>query len=295
MKKFVILIPIYNDWKSVFKLLENIDLQIADWDAEVSVLIVNDASTEERPVTELKFKKIKSVRVMNMKQNRGHARCNAAGLKYLTEKEKFDYVIPMDGDGEDRPEELISLFNKSKEKPLKTVTLDRIKRSEGFFFKLLYEGHKILTYVFTGKLVKFGNYSSLPKEDVAKLTKEASIWSSFSGSVTKVISDRVSVPSIRGQRYFGPSQMNLFNLLIHSFSIIAVFRGAVIIRSVLFLFIYLFFVSNNLSVITLFPVLAILIFLLLIFKVSSRENIEELNNSLENIGSIEILSDLDGR
>jgi len=295
MKKFVILIPIYNDWKSVFKLLENIDLQIADWDAEVSVLIVNDASTEERPVTELKFKKIKSVRVMNMKQNRGHARCNAAGLKYLTEKEKFDYVIPMDGDGEDRPEELISLFNKSKEKPLKTVTLDRIKRSEGFFFKLLYEGHKILTYVFTGKLVKFGNYSSLPKEDVAKLTKEASIWSSFSGSVTKVIADRISVPSIRGQRYFGPSQMNLFNLLIHSFSIIAVFRGAVIIRSVLFLFIYLFFVSNNLSVITLFPVLAVFIFLLLILKVSSRENIEELNNSLENIGSIDVLSDLNDR
>ena len=295
MKKFIILIPVYNDWKSVFKLLENIDLQIANWDAEVSVLIVNDASTEERPATELKFKKIKSVRVVNMKQNRGHARCNAAGLKYLTEKEKFDYVIPMDGDGEDRPEELISLFNKSKEKPLKTVTLDRIKRSEGFFFKLLYEGHKILTYVFTGKLVKFGNYSSLPKEDVAKLTKEASIWSSFSGSVTKVISNRVSVPSIKGQRYFGPSQMNLFNLLIHSFSIIAVFRGAVIIRSVLFLFIYLFFVSNSLSVITLFPVLAVLIFLLLIFKVSSRENIEKLNSSLENISSIDVLSDLNSR
>ena len=295
MKKFVILIPIYNDWKSVFKLLENIDLQIADWDAEVSVLIVNDASTEERPATELKFKKIKSVRVVNMKQNRGHARCNAAGLKYLTEKEKFDYVIPMDGDGEDRPEELISLFNKSKEKPLKTVTLDRIKRSEGFFFKLLYEGHKILTYVFTGKLVKFGNYSSLPKEDVAKLTKEASIWSSLSGSVTKVIADRVSVPSIRGQRYFGPSKMNLFNLLIHSFSIIAVFRVAVVIRSILFLFFYLFFVSNNLSVITLFPVLAVFIFLLLILQVSSRENIEELNNSLENIGSIDVLSDLNSR
>ena len=295
MKKFVILIPIYNDWKSVFKLLDNIDLQIADWDAEVSVLIVNDASTEERPATELKFKKIKSVRVVNMKQNRGHARCNAAGLKYLTEKEKFDYVIPMDGDGEDRPEELTSLFNKSKEKPLKTVTLDRIKRSEGFFFKLFYEGHKILTYVFTGKLVKFGNYSSLPKEDVAKLTREASIWSSFSGSVTKVIADRISVPSIRGQRYFGPSQMNLFNLLIHSFSIIAVFKGVVIIRSVLFLFIYLFFVSNNLSVITLFPVLAVFIFLLLIFQVSSRENIEELNSSLQNISSIDVLSDLDSR
>ena len=267
-------------------------MQIKDWDAEVSVLTVNDASTEERPKTEISFKKIKSVRVVNMKQNRGHARCNAAGLKYLTEKENFDYVIVMDGDGEDRPEELTPLFNKSKENPSKTVTLDRIKRSEGPFFKLLYECHKILTYVFTGKLIKFGNYSCLPKADAARLAKEACIWSSFSGSVTKVISDRVSVPSIKGQRYFGPSHMNLFNLLIHSFSIIAVFRGAAIVRSVLFLLIYLFFVSNSLSVITLFPALAVLIFLLSILKVSSRENIEELNNSLENIGSIDVLSDL---
>ena len=45
MKKFIILISIYNDWESVFKLIENIDLQITDWDAVVSILIVNDAST----------------------------------------------------------------------------------------------------------------------------------------------------------------------------------------------------------------------------------------------------------
>ena len=292
MKKFIILIPIYNDWKSVFQLLENIDLQIAKWDAEVLVLIINDGSTEERTVTELSFKNIKTVRVMNMKQNQGHARCNAAGLKYLTEKEDFDYVILMDGDGEDRPEELTSLFNKSKENPLKTVTANRIKRSEGSFFKLLYECHKILTYVFTGKLIKFGNYSCLPKEDAARLVKEACIWSSFSGSVTKIISDRVSVPSIRGKRYFGSSQMNFFKLLVHSFSIIAVFKGSVIVRSVLFLIFYLFFVSSNLSIVTLFPVFIIFIFLFLIFKVSSRENIEALNNSLENIDNIDVLSDL---
>ena len=230
-----------------------------------------------------------------MKQNRGHARCNAAGLKYLTGKEDFDYVILMDGDGEDRPEELTSLFNKSKENPLKTVTANRIKRSEGSFFKLLYECHKILTYVFTGKLIKFGNYSCLPKEDAARLVKEACIWSSFSGSVTKIISDRVSVPSIRGKRYFGPSQMSFFKLFVHSFSIIAVFKGSVIVRSVLFLIFYLFFVSSNLSIVTLFPVFIIFIFLFLIFKVSSRENIEALNNSLENISSIEVLSDFNNR
>ena len=289
MKKFVILIPIYNDWKSLFILLKNIDLQIAHWEAEVSILIVNDASTEIRPETQLVFENIKSVRVVNMKKNRGHARCNAVGLKFLTEKEDFDYIILMDGDGEDRPEELNLLFNKSKEHPLKTITANRIKRSEGPFFKFLYQCHKILTYISTGKLIKFGNYSCLPKAVAVRLTSEASIWSSFSGSVTKVISNRISTPSFRGQRYFGPSKMNFINLVIHSFSIIAVFKKMVVVRSILFSVIYLFFVFDKLSIITLLPVIIILIFLLFILKVSFRENIEELKKSQDNINNIDIL------
>ena len=296
MKKIIILIPVYNDWDSVFKLIQNIDLQISEWkNTLVSILIVNDASTTQRPKLEFFYKNIKSIRVINMKKNRGHARCNAAGLKFLSEKEDFDYVILMDGDGEDRPEELPLLFNKSEENPLKTVTANRIKRSEGFIFRMLYECHKVLTFTFAGKNIKFGNYSCLPREDVAKLIKEASLWSSFSGSVTKVISNHASVPSIRGKRYFGPSQMNFLSLLIHSFSIIAVFKWAVLVRSIIFLIFYLFFISNNLSVITLFPVLAILVFLFFIFKISHRENIEEFRNSLDNIENIDDLSNFSSR
>ena len=297
MKKYVILISIFNDWRSVFKVLQEIDLAISAWNAEVSILIVNDASTENKNSIKLNFKNIKSVRIMNMKKNRGHARCNAAGLKFLTEKENFDYVILMDGDGEDRPEELTLLFNKSKENSSKVVTADRIKRSEDPLFKLLYGCHKILTYIFTGKLIKFGNYVWLPKIFASKLAKEACIWSSFSGSVAKIISDsdRTFISSIKGQRYFGPSKMSFFDLLVHSFSIIAVFKHATIVRSALFLIFYLFFVFSNLSIITLLPVLIILIFLYFILKISSRENIEELNNSLDNIIGIDTLLDSNNR
>ena len=51
----------------------------------------------------------------------------------------------MDGDGEDQPEELVLLYNKSKENPLKTVTANRIKRLEGSLFKFLYEFTKYIT------------------------------------------------------------------------------------------------------------------------------------------------------
>ena len=57
MKKFIILIPLYNDWKSVSKLLKKIDLQIKNWDAEVSVIIVNDASTEKKSGLDSNLKK----------------------------------------------------------------------------------------------------------------------------------------------------------------------------------------------------------------------------------------------
>ena len=134
MKKFAILIPVYNDFKSLFQLLDNINFQIKDWDAEVSVLIVDDASSDLRPKIESNLSNINSISVMNMKNNKGHARCIASGLRFLSEKNELDYVIVMDGDGEDRPEELNLLFNKSKENPLKTITANRIKRSEGFFF-----------------------------------------------------------------------------------------------------------------------------------------------------------------
>ena len=190
MKKYIILISIYNDWESVSRVLQEIDLIISKWDANVSALIVNDASTEKRMLIKSNFNNIKSLRVMNMKKNRGHARCNAAGLKFLTEKENFDYVILMDGDGEDQPKELNLLFKKSKENSSKVITANRVKRSENALFKLLYECHKILTYVFTGKSIKFGNYGCLPREAVTKLIKDPSIWSSYSGSLAKIISNR---------------------------------------------------------------------------------------------------------
>ena len=283
MKKYIILMPVYNDWKSAFKLLQNIDEQIKDWDAEISVLIVNDASTEERLTNELILKNIKSIKVINMEQNRGHARCNAAGLKYISEKENVDYVIPMDADGEDRPEELTLLFNKSKENPDKVITANRIKRAEGLFFKFCYVAHKYLTFIFTGQSIKFGNYTCLPKAAVIQMSESPSTWSSFSGSLAKLFKDRVSIPSIRGSRYFGPSKMSFFNLVKHSLSIIAVFKVTVFIRSFLFLFIYLLLTFQSLSLITSIPLILIFVLLISVIFLSRRENLDQLNSSLNNI------------
>ena len=287
MSKIKVLIPVYNDWQSVFKLIENINLEVSKLEDECSVIIINDASTESRPEVSVYLNNLKSIQIINMKENRGHARCNAAGLKYLNEKEEFDYVIPMDGDGEDRPEELSLLIKKIKDYPDTVVTADRVKRSEGFIFKFCYLAHKYLTFVFTGQTIKYGNYTCLPKSAVNAMVDEPATWSSFSGALAKIAKDRKFIPSERGIRYFGPSKMSFTNLLKHSLSIIAVFKTTLLIRSVLFLITYLFLVIGKISIITLLPVVGVIIMMLSVVILSKRENMSEYNSSLENIESID--------
>ena len=295
MKKIIILIPLFNDWKSVSILLNKIDLQVNNWNSEISILIVNDASTEKRSGLEFNFKKIKLVKILNMKKNTVHQRCIAAGLKYICKNEDFDRVIVMDADGEDRPEELNDFFNKAQENPNMTITGNRFKRSEGIIFKFLYEVHKLLTLIFTGKLIKFGNFSSLPKIHVEQLIQKSYLWNSYSSSIVKTINDRTFIPSIRGLRYVLPSKMNFTALIFHSLAIISVFRNVVIIRSVIFFLLYSLLIYNNISVSTMLPVFCLLVFVFIILKISKRANIEEFNQSLENIGSIDVLDSSNNR
>jgi len=290
MKKFIILIPLFNDWKSVSRLLNEIDLQVNNWKAEISVFIVNDASTEKRSGLKFNFKKIKLVKILNMKKNTGHQRCIAAGLKYICKNEDFHRVIVMDADGEDRPEELNDFFKKAEENPNMTITGNRFKRSESIIFKVLYEVHKLLTLIFTGKLIKFGNFSCLPKVHVEQLIQKSYLWNSYSSSVVKTINDRTFIASTRGSRYVLPSKMNFSALIFHSLSIISVFINLVIIRSILFFVIYLFLIYENISLLTVFPIFCLLVFELVVSKISKRSIMQEFNQYLENIGSIDILN-----
>ena len=287
MNKIKILIPVYNDWQSVFKLLENINSQVSALNDEFSVLIINDGSTENKPEFTVDLSNLKSIQIIKMKKNRGHARCNAAGLKHINEKEDYNYVIPMDGDGEDRPEELSLLIEKIKDYPDTVVTANRVKRSEGFLFKFCYFVHKYLALVFTGQTIKYGNYTCLPKSAVNAMVNEPATWSSFSGSLAKTVKEKKSIPSERGIRYFGPSKMSFFNLLKHSLSIIAVFKVTLLIRSILFLIAYLFLIIGKISIITSMPIVGVIIMMLSVIVLSKRENMTEFNSSLENIESIE--------
>ena len=289
MKKIKILIPVYNDWKAVSKLVDEINNLSIDPEFQISIFIVNDASNHDRPVEEKDLDNINSIKILNMKINQGHTRCIATGLKYIYEKEDFDYVIPMDGDGEDRPEEIKEFLNQIKNSNDRPIVGERIKRSEGLLFQVCYKIHKLITITFTGKTIKFGNFTCLPKSSVEKMINEKATWNSFSGALTKIENDLISAPSIRGNRYFGPSKMNFYNLIKHSLSIISVFRKTFLIRSALFIILYILFIKSSASVITAIPLVFLLIAVYSISNLALRENMEEFDKSLNNINNVDTL------
>ena len=237
MKTYKILIPVFNDWESLLSLLNNINALKINNIAYFKILIIDDCSTEILNKN-IEFESFTDVEVIKNLKNIGHGKSIAYGINYLSKKNDFDYLIVMDGDGEDRPEEVKELILKSFDLPSLTITANRIKRSESAFFKLSYHLHKILTLVLTGHSIKFGNFMCIPKQDLNLIVSNKNLFVSFSGTVSKFIKNKTYIPSIRGVRYHGPTKMTFLKLIRHSLLIMSVFKIEVASRLLVLFLIY---------------------------------------------------------
>ena len=286
MRKFIILIPVYNDWESLSKLINDISIQLKELKNDFfSFIVLNDGSTKSQPNIN-KPENIFSIKILNMKINKGHTTCIAYGIHYILRNEKFDNLILMDGDGEDRPEEVLTLIKKNSENLEKSVIAKRVKRSEGMFFKIMYQIHKLITLIFTGHKINFGNFTFLTKNDLTHLSKEPLLWKSYSASFKKNLKSFTFINSIRGKRFFGPSKMSIFKLILHSLSIIAVFKNQVYLRSVILLIVFSF-LSSIFGLFVLFFQILVIMFSLIIFIVSLNKGINSYEKCDENLNSVE--------
>ncbi len=277
MRNTVIITPVYNDWESFTKLIDEINKTISSFkDISFRLIVINDGSKEKAPPIKLPTQ-IQTIEILNMKINQGHAICLANGIKYALNNYEFDNLILMDADGEDRPEEIFDLINEAKKFKDISIVAKRVKRSEGPIFKMFYFLHKILTFIFTGKLINFGNYSLITKNDAQTIIKDPTIVNSFSGTLKNKITKLGKINCIRGRRYFGPSKMPLFKLIIHSFSIIAVFKMNVFIRSALFI-VLLTYLNPYIGIFS--PILQFLIVLfnIMIYLLSKKSNEKRLED-----------------
>lgn len=313
IKKIHCVTPIYNDWESFSVLMDEIQKVAAALPAyQFRIIAVNDGSVSQ-PEPGFNSTGI-PITLLHLKINIGHQRAIAVGLQYAyNEVDDCDFVIVMDSDGEDRPQDIGALIEKAEQaQGRKIIFAQRKKRQESAFFKLGYFFYKYLFYFLTGQKINFGNFSLIPEKLLGRVVHQNNIWNHYSGGIiqSKIPFDKVLLD--RGKRYKGVSKMNFSGLIIHGLSSIAVYFDFLSLRilryslygiaicfiSVMYILYQKIFTDNAIpgwasSLILIISGIILQLFsvtlIVLLLQLSSRKNISAPNSKiyLEFIESIE--------
>lgn len=231
--KLVIIIPMYNDWKSVFLLIKKIHDEIEKKGYDYEVLVINDGSSDmpDDRFSLNAFRKQISIKVLNLTCNLGHQRSISIGIAHVHNNYEFTHIVVLDGDGEDKPHGINLLIESCQNSTSKEIIFaEREKRTESKGFLLFYFFYKIIFRILTGKKIMGGNFCIIPKELIAHLLALPEIWNHLHSTIVKSKLNSKSIPVERGKRLDGNSKMNFSELFLHGFSSIAVFSEIVFLR-----------------------------------------------------------------
>lgn len=230
--KITILTPVFNDWESCRELMRRTRAMNAE-NKQLSCrfVIVNDGSVDPIPAEFMPADTESEILHLNL--NVGHQRAITLGLCYINEYKPCDYVVVMDADGEDKPEDIPQLIEKAKAEYDKIIFATRQRRYEGFWFRKFYVLYKLIFRLLTGKKINFGNYCAIPYQRLTNIVYISDLWNHFSGGLIRSRIPYTSIPLERGVRYYGSSKMNFISLIIHGLSAISVYTDMLAVRSLI--------------------------------------------------------------
>ena len=291
MNIYTIVLPTYNDWKSLSILLIQIEKYLKNTKNIYKILIIDDNSSEKNKYRLNKNKFFKEIKILRLKNNVGSQKAIATGLKFISkyQKKREDKFIIMDSDGEDDPKkikEIIKFIDKNHK--TKIITMNRTIRKESFFFSILYEIHLLLTFFITLKYIRFGNFSFLNRKVINSLTKKKELWLAYSATLNKFFESKESILAPRRKRISGKSKMSYSNLITHSLNIHSVYMENIfysyIIYSTILIFLCIFKMFNIITLLLI--TLLIAHFLIITFNIKKEKKAITFNLSLNNIKSI---------
>lgn len=263
--KFIILTPVYNDWKNLNNLLSKINkLFINKVKQKFDLIIVDDSSEEKIIFRKQSFQSIKNLRILKNYDNLGSQRSIAIGLRYIKKIYRNNYqLIVIDSDGQDNPDGILKLIKKFN-KTNSCVVAKRGQRRESLWFKTCYEIYCLLIFILSFKKIRFGNFSILRFEDVNNILRNNNLWGAFPPTLSLNLKKISFITIDREKRYSGNSKMNFFGLFYHAMRVFSVLRFKVLFVS-FFYFIILFLIIPQ----KYFAVCLIFLFLLSLMNASN--------------------------
>jgi hypothetical protein len=232
--RVAVVTPVLNDWVSLKCLIADLDRLLELAGRRLDVLAVDDGSFPPPPVADLSGAvsgsgAVCSVRVVQLAANLGHQRAIAAGLVSLA-NEAHAAVLVMDADGEDRPVDAARLIAAGADSDAAIVLALRSRRSEGLLFRAGYQIYRLLFRILTGRTIRFGNFCLIPARFLPALTHSPATWNNLAAAIMRSRLPTVDLPTPRGERYAGRSQMNFISLAAHGLSAISVYIDVMLIR-----------------------------------------------------------------
>ena len=273
--KHVILIPVYNDWKSLNKLLAQIDDCLKhNYSLDNEILVVDDKSTEQIYVNNEKFLHIKKIKILTLKKNLGSQKCIAIGLDHLKKMKNNSIITVMDGDGEDSPYQIKKMLDEAIKHENYVITSNRKKREESLLIRVFYKLHLIISFLFSYKWISFGNFTTFNSNNLEKILSNNNSWYAHSSSVLKNCKIK-KLYAKREKRYFDKSKLNLLSLIEHSLRVNSVFFSRIFFISIFYLVLIL---SLNHSYLSYLIVSLIIIFNILIILIKIKHYIKDLDS-----------------
>ena len=221
-----VLIPVYDDWAAVARVISELDATGRRFD----ILLVDDGSVTPCPAALTQVAGAGSIEVLRLRRNLGHQRAIAIGLAYLESRGDQSPVVIMDGDGEDQPSDVLKLLDAANATPGRIVFAERTRRSEGWLFTTLYHAYRGAHWLLTGERVRVGNFSVIPSSLLPRLVAVSELWNHYAAAVFKSRLPYTTLPTARGVRYAGNSTMNYVALVTHGLSAMAAFGDRIGVR-----------------------------------------------------------------
>jgi hypothetical protein len=234
-RDIALVVPVFDDWESTARLLAEIDRQENLSDIKLHAVVVDDASLLPCPPDFARriWRRFVSIEVVRLAANLGHQRAIAVGLVLVERDAPVEAVVVMDGDGEDRPEDLARLIAEAAAAPDAIICARRAQRSEGPIFRTLYYLYKLTFWLLTGIRIDFGNFCLIPRPALESLVRTSAIWNHLAAALVRSRLPLRRLSTNRGARYFGRSRMSLIALVVHGLSAISVFIDVVLVRIIL--------------------------------------------------------------
>lgn len=210
--------PVYRGEKMVAELVRRNVESVTTITDDYEIILVNDASPDnswEEIVKQCESNpKVKGI---NLSRNFGQHYAITAGLHYA----KGDWVIVMDCDLQDKPEEIPNLYKKAQE-GFDIVYARRVERKDKFFKRLssmlFHWVYNWLSGLQTDKTVaNFGIYKHCVIEEFNKMPERAR---SFPSLVTYLGFRDAAIDVEHAERAEGNSSYNLYKLFRLSFDVI---------------------------------------------------------------------------